>query len=76
MFQKAGKQNSNNINFQFWKQDNHPIQIKDSDQYAKTLAYIHNNPVNSGLVEIAEAYPWSSAKDYCNETGMIPISML
>lgn len=26
-----------------------------------TLQYIHHNPVNGGLVESSENYPWSSA---------------
>src|SRR5690606_9361856 len=26
-FQKAGMKNSNNQNFQFWQQDNHPIEL-------------------------------------------------
>ncbi|MEP7319280.1 MAG: transposase [Panacibacter sp.] len=27
LFHKAGKANSNNENFQFWQQDNHPIEL-------------------------------------------------
>ncbi len=27
LFAKAGKQNSNNTNYQFWQQDNHPIEL-------------------------------------------------
>ena len=76
LFEKAGKSNSNNTNFQFWRQDNHPIHIKDDEHYSKTLEYIHNNPVSSGLVEDPAAYIWSSAKDYNNKKGLIPVMML
>ena len=76
MFQRAGKYNSNNTNFQFWQQDNHPIEIRDQEQYNKTLDYIHNNPVNSGLVDETVAYPWSSARDYFGKKGMIPVTMI
>jgi REP element-mobilizing transposase RayT len=27
LFGKAGRQNSNNTNYQFWRQDNHPIDL-------------------------------------------------
>ena len=76
LFQTAGKYNSNNTNFQFWRQDNHPIQIKSMEQYSKTLDYIHNNPVNSGLVEDPAAYVWSSAKDYFGKKGLVSVTMI
>jgi putative transposase len=31
---------------------------------AQKLEYIHENPVRKGIVEHAEDYPWSSAKEY------------
>ncbi len=76
LFEKAGKYNSNNTNFQFWRQDNHPVQIKDEEQLGKTLEYIHNNPVNSGLADDPATYPWSSAKDYAGKKGVVSITLL
>jgi hypothetical protein len=46
------------------------------DHFSKTLDYIHNNPVNSGLVEDAAAYIWSSAKDYMGKNGMVLVTMI
>jgi hypothetical protein len=40
------------------------------------LDYIHNNPVEAGLVFRAEDYPWSSAWDYGGEKGPIEINFL
>jgi REP element-mobilizing transposase RayT len=38
----------------------------DSMQYAATLtAYIHNNPLRSGLVSAPEEWEFSSYQDYC-----------
>ena len=38
------------------------------------LNYIHHNPVKSGLVENAEDWQWSSARDYaCVSHGAIPV---
>jgi putative transposase len=76
IFEKAGKLNSNNTNYQFWRQDNHPLILNDDGKYGKALEYIHQNPVTAGLVDDAIAYPWSSAKDYAGGKGMIPITML
>lgn len=75
MFGRNGKFNSNNTNFQFWQQDNHPIQIKDNKQFTQTLEYIHNNPVNAGFVDEATAYPWSSAKDYAGIKGLVLLTI-
>ena len=61
---KAGKQNSNNEKFQFWQQDNHPIEIWSEDVILQKLDYLHNNPVVEGYVDKAEEYLYSSAKDY------------
>ena len=71
-----GKRNSNNKNFQFWRQDNHPIRITDDAHYSQTLAYIHNNPVNVGFVNDPNAYIWSSAVDYAGKKGLLPIVFL
>jgi len=35
LFGKAGKANSNNNNFQFWQQDNHPIQLITPNLYIR-----------------------------------------
>ena len=65
LFAKAGKQNSNNTHYQFWQQDNHPIELHPhTDILDKTLNYIHQNPVNTGMVNNEAAYIYSSASNY------------
>ncbi len=64
LFYKAGKANSNNENFQFWQQDNHPIELKTPKFTHQKLDYIHNNPVVAGFVDKPEDYLYSSARDY------------
>ncbi len=65
MFERAGKKNSNNTKYQFWQQDNHPIQLMTDAMVKQKLAYLHNNPVEAGIVLSAEEYLYSSAKNYC-----------
>ena len=35
----------------------------------KALAYVERNPVRAGLVDKAEAYPWSTAAAHCQADG-------
>ena len=77
LFAKAGKDNSNNKNYQFWQQDNHPIELDfHGDMFEQRLNYLHNNPVEAGLVKIATDYLYSSAVDYSGGKGLIDIDVL
>lgn len=76
MMGNAGIKNSNNIGFQLWRQDNHPLVLDDIGKLYRALDYIHNNPVEAGIVEKAEDYLYSSARDYYGLSGMIDIKMV
>jgi REP element-mobilizing transposase RayT len=65
MFERAGKKNSNNKKYQFWQQDNHPIQLSTDSMARQKLDYLHGNPVEAGIVLSPEEYLYSSAKNYC-----------
>lgn len=45
--------------------------IKGSGHFYATLNYVLNNPVHHGLVDRWQDWPWSSAKDYLENTGRI-----
>ena len=49
MFERAGKKNGNNNDWQFWQQHNKPLEITSQEMFDKTLEYIHQNPVEAGL---------------------------
>ena len=42
MFERAGKKNGNNQDWQFWQQHNKPLEIIDQDMFDKTLEYIQS----------------------------------
>ena len=65
MFKRAGERNSNNKNFQFWQQDNHPIELYGYETLKQKLNYLHDNPVRAGIVFESWHYKYSSATDYC-----------
>ena len=76
IFSKAGKINNNNKNYQFWRQDNRPIEIYSNAVIDQKLDYLHNNPVEAGFVEHAEDYVYSSAGDYAEESGLLDVELL
>ena len=76
MMEQAGRANSNNSNFQLWRQDNHPILLYDHKILHQKLDYIHNNPVEAGFVEKSEDYLYSSARDYYGLPGLIDILLV
>jgi REP element-mobilizing transposase RayT len=76
IFKSAAAQNSNNKNFQFWQQENHPEELISAKFMRQKLDYIHNNPVSAHLVDAPERYVYSSAKDYCGARGLLPVAML
>jgi len=73
MFGRAGKRNANNEKFQFWQQNNHPIELSNVKMLKQRLDYLHQNPVEAGLVAVPEHYQYSSAIDYAGGKGIIPI---
>ncbi len=76
MFERAGKRNSNNVNYQFWQQNNQPIELSTPVIILQKLNYLHYNPVEAGFVEEESEYLYSSAKDYQDKKGLLPIKFL
>ncbi|HET9429831.1 MAG TPA: transposase [Chitinophagaceae bacterium] len=64
IFREQGASNSRNKDYQFWRQDNQPKEIYSAAFAAQKINYIHNNPVEAGIVDKAEDYLYSSARDY------------
>lgn len=70
-FKLAGEKTSNVKTYQFWRHDNKPIELWSNKVTYQKIKYIHNNPVDSGLVFRPESYMYSSAIDYSGEKGML-----
>jgi len=70
MMKRAGIKNNNN-DFQFWQQNNHPIELWDNYMMQQKLDYIHNNPVEAGFVDAPCDYVYSSARDYSEQKGLL-----
>ncbi|WP_258103557.1 transposase [Marinoscillum sp. MHG1-6] len=76
IFKSAGERNRNNKNHQFWKQDNRAELLFSNDFMEQKLDYLHQNPVKAGLVDEAEHYRYSIARDYCGYQGLLEIVLI
>ena len=76
IFKRAGMYNSNNKNYQFWQQNNKPIELFSNAVIDQKLDYLHQNPVKAGIVDFAEDYRYSSARNYADKIGLIEMELL
>ena len=76
LFSWAGTHNTNNNDYQFWQQDNHPKHIYSVPFGLQKLNYIHQNPVKAKIVARAEDYIYSSASNYADSRGIIEVQSL
>ena len=76
LFKSAGKQNSRNETYQFWQQQNHPIELNNPEITRERMNYLHQNPIRAGLVWEPWEYRYSSACDYMNnKKGLVEIDL-
>ena len=78
IFREQGEKNSRNTSYQFWRQDNQPQELYSAAFIFQKMNYVHNNPVEAGIVEKPEHYLYSSAKDYylTRKCGLLDLSFL
>lgn len=73
----AGTFNNNNNDFQFWAQDNHPIELSTNEILDQKFEYLHLNPVAAGFVDQPESWLYSSARDYAGiAKGVIDLNYI
>ena len=51
--------------------DNKPIELWSNKDLFEKIKYIHENPVDAGLVYRPKQYVYSSAVDYNDEKGKV-----
>ncbi len=70
-FKEAALSSSNVSKYQFWRHDNKPVELWSNAVIQEKINYIHNNPVEAGLVYNPEDYVYSSASDYADQKGLL-----
>ncbi|HRH02115.1 MAG TPA: transposase [Bacteroidia bacterium] len=73
--QEAGKIKRVN-GYKVWQDGNHPVQLDTNKMLDERLNYLHQNPVEAGMVLNEEDYFYSSAKDYANQKGLLEIELI
>ncbi|MDZ7719149.1 MAG: transposase [Balneolaceae bacterium] len=76
MFKREGDKNSNNSDYQFWQQHNHPIELSTNEMINDRLEYLHMNPVKAGFVEKPQDWINSSASQYAGLSGEIELELI
>ncbi len=72
MFERLGKRNPNNWDFQFWEQDGSmPVLLEDRAKALELVDSVHLAPVRAGYVEVPEHWLWSSAGNYQQKFGLL-----
>ena len=62
--------------YQVWQEGFHPQLLDSEEMLTQKVEYIHENPVKAGLVEKAEDWWYSSAKNYMEQGGVMEIDEL
>jgi putative transposase len=76
-FKRAAQQHVRNKEYQVWTHESHAVGIDPyiKDMGSSKLHYIHQNPVEAGIVENAADYLYSSAVDYAGKKGLVKLVM-
>ena len=75
-FEYAGKFDKRIENYRFWQDKSHPVELTTTDMIHQRINYIHENPVRTGIVDKAEDYLYSSARNYAGLSYVIEIDMI
>jgi len=59
--------------FQFWQEGSHPERIENGLMMEQKITYIHQNPVRRGYVDLPEHWRYSSARNYADMEGLLPV---
>ena len=75
-FRFAGANDNRIKNYRFWQEGNNVEDICTSEFLWQKVNYIHQNPVRAEIVERAEEYLYSSARDYAGERGLLKVEVI
>jgi putative transposase len=64
------------MNSVFWQRRFYDFNVWSSEKLDEKLDYIHNNPIERGLVSHPREWPWSSWSNYSENRGLIRVDSL
>ena len=77
-FEEYGKSLRRLEKFHLWQNCSSPIRIENDEPrlLMDRIAHVHENPVREAIVDQAEAYLFSSARDYAGLTGLVKVKVV
>lgn len=77
-FEYAGKYLKRIKKYHFWQDGSHAVYLDTykPEMFLQRFNYIHDNPVRAGIVDNAEEYLHSSARDYCGKRGLVRVVLI
>ncbi|SEJ43007.1 REP element-mobilizing transposase RayT [Dyadobacter koreensis] len=75
-FEFAGKFKVNVKDYKFWQDGNHATECFSYEFAKQKLNYIHQNPVRASIVDEAENYLFSSARNYAGLKGLVETNFI
>jgi len=76
LFEFSAKQHIRNEKYQIWTHENHAEIIYTNKFIDQKIRYIHENPVRAGIVQNAEDYLYSSARNYAGLSCVLEICVV
>ena len=76
IFKNGGTVQKKKSKNQLWQYNNHAEEVYSPKFTLTKIKYIHNNPVEAGLVSRPEDYFYSSARDYADTKGPVKVSLI
>lgn len=76
LFEAAAEQGKRHKNYKFWQEGNHAIELFSENFVWDKINYIHNNPVEAGLVKDPCDWIYSSASNYQEMESIIEIERI
>jgi hypothetical protein len=76
LIRTGGKKQKKKSEHQLWQYNDHAEEVFGAEFTLSKINYIHNNPVEAGLVDRAINYPFSSARDYAGGKSAVNVSLI
>jgi REP element-mobilizing transposase RayT len=76
IFKSGGDKQKSKSKHQVWQYNNHAEEVYSPEFTLAKIKYIHQNPIEAGLVSRAEHYNYSSAIDYSGDVGPVIVSVI
>lgn len=75
-FSSEAENHTKNKHYKFWQGGNHAIELFSEKFVWDKINYIHNNPVEAGLVKNAHEWLYSSASNYQGKESVLQVYVL